>query len=270
MEDFNGKIVVITGGASGIGRSFAQRFGAEGATVVIADIQQDNLRDVEKELTAKGIEAASMVCDVSDYDQVEKLADFVWSKYGRADVILNGAGIGGNRLKLLDEERRDIDKVFATNYFGVWHGSRIFGRRFVDQGTSAAIYNIGSENSFFVLIPRMASYQASKHAVWAMTEALRYEVPEFIDVSLIIPGWVETPMTGATGGMKADRFTQIALEQLKQGKFYVVSHASNMEHVTSRYEEIKEAYAKFAPRYEGDDEYDVVSLIRRARQDRQK
>ncbi len=266
MHDFANRVVVISGGASGIGFAFAKRFGSEGAKIVIADINQSQLAAAEKALAALGITAAAQHCDMAEYQQVEALADFVWTKFGRGDVILNAAGIAGHRCPVLEQSRENIAKIFNTNFYGVWHGTKVFGRRFVEQGTPAAIYNIGSENSLYNFVPRNFAYQVSKHGVFAMTDALREEVPDFISVSLIIPGWVQTGMTkAATGGMDADEFVRIAMEQLKEGKFFVVSHAHNIVHIASRYQEIKEAYDRFAPRYPGDDEYDVPSLIEKMR-----
>lgn len=262
MKDFNGKVVVVTGGASGIGFSFAKQFAKEGGRVLIADLGQDRVDKAVAELKALGFDAGGTVCDVRDRKQVEALADHAWKTYGHVDVILNNAGIGGRRFRVIDATREAIDDIFSVNLFGVWNGVSVFGRRFIEQGTPAAIYNTGSENSFFNAVPQNSAYIASKHAVFAMTEALREEVPDFIDVGIIIPGFVKTEMTkNAPGGMDADRFTSIAMKQIKDGQFYIVAHAYNIVRIEARQREIAAAYAKYAPRYEGDDEFDARKLI---------
>ena len=267
MKDFNDKIIVITGGASGIGLSFAKIFGDAGAKIVIADINEAKSNHSLALLKERGIDCASQICDVSDYEQMKALADFTLSQYGRADVIMNGAAIGGGGKKFFEEDISAIHKIVAINYFGVLYGSHIFGKYFIERGTPAAIYNIGSENSFFVDIPRMVNYQATKHAVWGLTEALRQELPDFIDIALIIPGWVKTPLTSRLeGGMDVDRFTKIIFEQLKRGQSLAVSHAYNIERITNRFETIKRAFDEFAPRYQGDDEYDIITTIRKLQQ----
>ncbi len=264
MESFDGRVVVITGGATGIGFSFARRFAAEGAKVWIAGIDPDRNAEAVAAIEAEGQRASSALCDVREREQVEALADRAWAEDGRVDVILNNAGIGSIRSTVIDAKREDIDAVLAVNLFGVWNGVSVFGRRFIDQGTPAAIYNVGSENSFFSAAPNTSSYIVSKHGVFAMTEALREEVPDFIDVGLIIPGFVQSELLPDMSlGMETDRFTGIAMEQMKAGEFYIVSHAYNIVKIEERQREIADAYARYAPRYEGDDEYDVRTLLAR-------
>ena len=261
MESFAGKTVVITGGASGIGLGFAKAMGQEGARIVICDILQERINSSLTELADMGIEAAGQQCNVAEMPEVEALAEFAWDTFKTVDVVINGAGISG-RGAVLDADRADIEKVLDVNFFGVWNGCKVFGNRFVDQGTPSAIYNIGSENSLYNFVPNAFGYEVSKHAVFSMTDALRKEVPDFIDVALICPGYVNTNMTGDAGlGMDVDPFVAIIIEQLKAGNFLAVSHAHNIVRIDERYNEIKEAYATYAPRYEGDEEYDVPTLM---------
>ena len=95
-----------------------------------------------------------------------------------------------------------------------------------------------------------------------LSESLRDDLPDFIHVGTIFPGFVDTPLTGnASGGMNADEFASIVKKQIKAGEHLIVSHGYNMVHVEKRHEEIKQAYSTYAPRYDGDDEYDVRKLI---------
>ena len=261
MDNFKNKVIVITGGATGIGFSFAKQFGKEGAKVVIASRRIKRVNEAVKKLQALGIEAAGTTCDVAILSDVETLADFAWRKFGHVDVLVNNAGVGPILKSVIDTSREDIMQILDINLLGVWHGVSVFGKRMIKQGTPCAIYNIGSENSFFNAAPMISGYTVSKHAIHAMTVALREEVPDFVDVGLICPGLVNSEIgRGITTGMDTDKFTGIAMTQIKAGKFYIVSHAYNIVHIDERQNEIKEAYETYAPRYEGDIEFDVRTL----------
>lgn len=266
MDSFASKTVVITGGASGIGLGFAKVMGQEGANIVICDILPERIDTALAELKSLDINAVGKICNVAKMEEVEELADFSWETYGSVDVILNGAGIGSSGA-VIEVDRTDIEKVLDVNFYGVWNGCKVFGSRFVEQGTPAAIYNIGSENSLYNFVPKAFAYHVTKHAVLTMTDALREEMPEYIDVSLICPGWVHTNLA-PHNGMSVEEYIPIALEQLKAGKFFVVSHAYNVERIKNRYDEITEAYETYAPRYDGDDEYDLRTYIANRRKER--
>ena len=262
MNDFKNKVVVITGGATGIGFSFAKQFGQEGAKVVIASRRIERVNEAVAKLEALGIKARGTSCDVTKLADVEALADFAWHEFAHVDVIINNAGIGSSMKPVIDMTREDVLKTLDVNLFGAWNGVSVFGKRMIAQGTPCAIYNVGSENSFFNAVPMGSEYVASKHALHAMTVALREEVPDFVEVGFICPGLVNSELgTGITFGMNTDKYTSIAMEQIKVGKFYIVSHAYNMVHIDQRQTEIKEAFATYAPRYEGDIEFDVRTLM---------
>ncbi len=266
MDRFAGKTVVITGGATGIGFGFAKAFGRDGATILLAEPREARLQEAVAALAALGIPAHYSICDVSQPEAVERLADWAWETTGQVDVLLNNAGITSPRKRITDAPLEAARQVFDVNVFGVWHGCASFGKRMITQGTPAAIYNLGSENSFFNAVPGAAAYIASKHAVHGLTVSLREEMPDFITVGLICPGWVRSELTqGAPAElpMDTDRFIDIVMPQIRAGRFYVVSHAHNMVHIAARHDAIAEAYATYAPRYAGDDEFDVRTLIAR-------
>ena len=263
MKDLKDKVVVITGGATGIGFSFAKAFGKEGAKLILAGRREDRLKEAVSALEEQGTEATYKTCDTSDAQQVEALADFAWGWKGHVDVIMNNAGIILPSTPVIDTPFSDVEKIFSINYFGVWYGSAIFGKRMIEQGTPAAIYNLGSENSLFHGVPYGAAYVSTKHAVLALTESLREEMPEFVEVGLICPGFVESEMIpdeGKAMAMPSDQYVDIAMKQIKEGTFFNVSHAYNIERIQARYEEITEAYNTYAPRYEGDAQYDIRTL----------
>lgn len=261
MRDYNGKVVVITGAATGIGFALAKQFAQRGAKLVLAGRRRSRLETAAAAVGASGADARAFVCDVSQVGQVEALAEFAWDSFGRVDVIVNNAGTGPIRSKVIDARREDVQAVLDVNLFGVWNGVSVFGRRFVDQGTPAAIYNVGSENCFFNAVPEGAGYVASKHAVLAMTEALREEVPDHIEVALICPGLVQSELSPETSeGMDTDAYAALVMRQLEAGAFLVVSHAYNIVRIRERAAAVEQAYATYAPRYEGDAEFDVRTL----------
>ncbi|RFU49672.1 SDR family oxidoreductase [Paraburkholderia sp. DHOC27] len=261
MQDFNGKVVVITGGATGIGFALAKQFARHGASILIAAIHRDRLEEAAQALKPEAAAVDIFECDVTQRDQVEALAEYAWAKFGRVDVIVNNAGVGPIPSTVIDAKPEDVQQVLAVNLFGVWNGVSVFGKRFIAQGTPAAIYNIGSENAFFNAIPEGAGYVVSKHGVLAMTVALREEVPKHIEVALICPGLVRSELARETqDGMPTDTYAEIVMKQLLAGQFYIVSHAFNFVRIGARWREIEAAFAKYAPRYQGDVEYDVRTL----------
>lgn len=261
--DLDNRHVVITGGSSGIGFALAKGLGSRGCRILIAEPDQDRLDAAVEELRGLQVDATGKVCDVTDLAQVEQLADHAWDTFGQVDMVFNNAGISIPQVPVIDTALEDLHAVFDVNFFGVWHGCRVFGRRLVEQGITAGIYNTGSENSLFNAVPDNAGYMAAKHAVLALTDSLREQMPDFIHVGVIIPGLVSSQMTAAVGelAMDTDRFAAIALRQIGDGRFYIVSHAYNMVHIDQRYAEIADAYASYAPRYEGDEEFDVRNLL---------
>ncbi len=264
MRDFRNKVVVIPGGATGIGFAFAKAFGADGAKILLAARRENRLAEAVDHLEELGIEAKYCICDVAEPEQVEALANFAWDTFGHADVIINNAGMMLPNMTVIDTPLESVHRIFDVNFFGVWHGSAIFGKRFIEQGTPAAIYNVGSENSLFNGVPMAAAYVSTKHAVLALTESLREEMPDFIDVGLICPGFVTSelgPPEAMAMAMDTEHYVEIAMKQIKAGEFFIVSHAYNIERINNRYEEIAKAYAAYAPRYEGDVEFDVRTLM---------
>ena len=262
MKDLKDKIIAITGGATGIGFALAKAFGSEGAKIVIGETREEKLQEAIDIFKNLNIDADKTHLDVTDLKSVEKFADFTCERYGRVDMLINNAGISGARGRIDKVDIKEAKKVFDVNFFGVWHGCSVFSKKMIDQGTNAAIYNLGSENSLFVAVPNSVAYVASKHAVLGLSESLRNDLPDFIHVGTIFPGYVDTPFTGQVeGGMNADKFAEIVKEQIKNEEHIIVSHAYNTVHIEKRINEITQAYKKYAPRYDGDDEYDVKTCL---------
>jgi NAD(P)-dependent dehydrogenase (short-subunit alcohol dehydrogenase family) len=247
-HDFSGQVAVITGGASGIGRALGAALTAAGAQVLLAD------RTAGDDLVA---------CDVSRLDDLEALAELAWQRFGRVDLLFNNAGVGGGGGRLWKADLDEVRRLFDINFWGVWHGCRAFAPRMVAQDHPSAIYNTASENALFCAVPRAGAYIASKHAVLGLTESLREDLPPHVHAGTIIPGWVASGLTAqnADHAMPAERFAEIVLPQVAARERFVVSHACNVDPFGERTAAIENAYARNAPRYPGDEEYDVRSFI---------
>ena len=259
--DFNNKAVVITGGATGIGFSFAKKLGQEGAKVLITGRRLERLEEAVNSLKEQGIDASFCQCDSAKRDDVDRLAAQAWETFGQVDVLINNAGVPSEMVTVIDADLDKVRQLFDVNLFGTWNCTQAFGKRFIEGGQPAAIFNVGSENCFFNAVPFNAPYIASKHAMLALTDSLREEVPDFIQVGLITPGLVHSEMGELTKmGMATDEFTAKAIEQMKAGEFFSVSHPFNMERINARYAEVSGAFEKYAPRHEGDNAHDVRTI----------
>ena len=192
MDDLRGKVAVITGGASGIGRALAERFAAEGMKIVIADIDEVAMRAVEVQLAEGGTEVLTQVCDTSLEAEVQALADAAMSRFGGAHVLCNNAGVIGKG----DAWRSPIavwDWVIGINLYGVIHGIRAFLPIMEDQG-EGHIVNTASMAGL-VALPGAAPYNVTKTGVVALSEGLYLELKATgspVRVSALCPGFVKT------------------------------------------------------------------------------
>ena len=129
MKDFKNKVVVITGGATGIGKAMADKFGTEGAKVIICARRESRLQEAVKEMRNKGIDAHYKVCDVSNLEEVKALADYAWDEFGQVDVLVNNAGIPGVPQLLVDSSEEAFQQIFSVNVLGLLNGIWAFGAR---------------------------------------------------------------------------------------------------------------------------------------------
>ncbi len=192
MQDLQGKVVVVTGGASGIGLALARRFAAEGAHIVIGDIEKRALDDAISGLRAAGAESEGVVTDVTDPAQMQALADAAVARFGGVDVFCNNAGVGGGGLSW-EMPLSTWEWVIGVDLWGVIHGVRTFVPLLI-QRPEAYIVNTASVAGLMAA-PFMGPYNASKHAVVAISETLHHElamVAPHVKVSVLCPGWVRT------------------------------------------------------------------------------
>lgn len=190
-----GKIAVVTGGASGIGFESARALGQCGAKLVLLDRQDDALKSAVEALHRAQIEASSHQVDVTDPDALRKVADAVVAQEGTVDVLVNSAGIA--RLNaVLDTPDDEWRQVMDVNVNGVFWASRAFGRHMVAKG-SGSIVNLGSMSGIVVNRPQTAaSYMTSKGAVHMLTKALATEWATCgVRVNALAPGYIGTEMT---------------------------------------------------------------------------
>jgi NAD(P)-dependent dehydrogenase (short-subunit alcohol dehydrogenase family) len=187
--ELSGKVAVVTGGATGIGLGTAQRFLAEGARVVIADVDEDRGEAVAKEL---GADAAFRATDVSDPDEAARLVAFAADTFGGLHVFFNNAGIGGARHpSLLDDDFADFSQVMGVNLLGVMTGTREAARHMVTNG-GGSIINITSIGGVQPAASQW-TYHASKAGVIMFTKSAAIELGQYgVRVNAIAPGNIET------------------------------------------------------------------------------
>lgn len=187
--DFAGRVAVITGGASGIGRALGRRFGELGARVVLADVEAGALASTVKELAADGADVTGAVCDVTDPASVESLADRVYAGHGAVHLLVNNAGVSAPSAKAWETTPNDWRWVHAVNVFGVAHGIQSFVPRMLAAGEPGHVVNTSSGDGAINPVPGASVYAASKAAVATLTECLAAQLEgSQIGVSLFLPG----------------------------------------------------------------------------------
>ena len=205
MKDLSGRVAVVTGAASGIGRAMAEKFLDKGARVVLADVENDALQRTVGELNDAGGAAAGMRVDVRDAAQVEDLATFAHESFGAVHILCNNAGVdtGGPFAEISDAAWR---WVMDVNFFGVVNGCRAFLPLLREQD-EAHIVNTASLAAVNSGMRTMAPYIASKFAVLGFSENLAVELAATdpsIGVSVLLPGGVKTEMTNSERNAPAD------------------------------------------------------------------
>ena len=191
MENIEGKVGFITGGASGIGLAIARTRANAGMKVVVADIEQSALDAVDAEFDAAGFDAMTIKLDVTDRYAMEAAAQAAEARFNNIHVLVNNAGIGfTNDLEKLSYN--DWDWVLGVNLNGVVNGLQTFIKRIQQHGEGGHIINTSSMAGH-VVMPGLGAYNTSKFAVVGLSESLHYELkPQNIGVSVLCPGVVKT------------------------------------------------------------------------------
>jgi NAD(P)-dependent dehydrogenase (short-subunit alcohol dehydrogenase family) len=169
MREFRGRVAVVTGGASGIGKALVRAFLGEGMKVVIADVEASALAAAKKEL---GGEVMGVVTDVSDPASVQALADRVFEAHGACHLLCNNAGVSAPNLDLWETEPSDFQWVHGVNVAGVAHGVQAFVPRMIASGQEGFVMNTSSGDGGISPLAQQVVYASSKAAVSILTECL--------------------------------------------------------------------------------------------------
>ena len=193
MKEFKDKVAVITGAASGIGRSIAERCAQEGMKVVLADIEEAALNQAENELKATGARVLSVRIDVSKAGDIELLARKTLDTFGAVHLLFNNAGVGAGTT-IWESTLADWQWVMGVNLWGVINGIRTFVPIMLAQDTECHIVNTASIAGLLPYHPS-SPYQVSKYAAVALSENLYFSLAQMkakIKTSVLCPGWVKT------------------------------------------------------------------------------
>jgi NAD(P)-dependent dehydrogenase (short-subunit alcohol dehydrogenase family) len=271
-----GRVAVVTGAASGIGRALAMAFADAGSVVMVGDIDGQEAEDVAAGIRDSGGQAEALTVNVADAASVEDLAAHTLARFGRVDVLCNNAGVSTFNL-IQDQTLDDWRWVFDVNLWGVVHGLQSFLPVFSRQGTPAHIVNTASIAGLLSGVAFIGPYAATKAAVVSISETLSQEcaiagLP--IGVSVLCPSSVNTRVmesersrpaargieerkesaeavrlairdsftgpTGLTPGQVAER----TLEAIRAGEFWIITHPGERSAVEAR---VTTALARFPP-----------------------
>ena len=269
IKDFEGKVTVITGGASGIGRGLAHVFAKRGMKIVLADIDKESLDKVSQELEEIDAEVLTVITDVSDREQVAHLADVSYEHFGHVNILCNNAGVGaGGPMRFLTLENWDWG--LGVNLFGVIYGITFFLNRMLNSKEPCHIVNTSSIAGLYTGGDQ--PYSASKHAVVAISETLALECFNTnVSVSVVCPGYVRTNIIKNTEilrqaqpglwqptpemvklsetakanitkllelGMDPEILAEIVIKAIENDILYVVTHPQFIPMLKSRFERI--------------------------------
>jgi NAD(P)-dependent dehydrogenase (short-subunit alcohol dehydrogenase family) len=207
-----GRVALITGAASGIGKAIALKLASEGVRVVVADINEQAGRMVAAQIAGQGGEARFVGCDVTDEASVEAAVGSVLETEGRLDIMVNNAGIITAPAPLIESRAADWERHFAVNLRGVFFGVKHAARAMLQNGGS--IINMASVAGMGAA-PKLGPYGATKAAVIQVTQTAALELARYhIRVNAICPGWTDTPLLDGLERTKLER--QIPLGRLGQ------------------------------------------------------
>lgn len=196
MAEFQDKVVIVTGGASGIGLACAEAFAERGASVVISDVDDAKGEAAQKQLAASGAKVSYRRCDVGDPQAVEALVAHAVDTFGQLNVMVNNAGIGGAQAPTAEYPLEAWQKVIDVNLSGVFYGTRYAIPKLLEAG-GGAIVNIASILGA-VGFANAVAYVAAKHAVVGLTRtvALEYSA-KGIRINAVGPAFIRTPLLAA-------------------------------------------------------------------------
>jgi NAD(P)-dependent dehydrogenase (short-subunit alcohol dehydrogenase family) len=222
-----GRVAVITGGASGIGLAAAKRFAALGMKICLADLSQEALDQAVEQLS--GATIVTVPTDVSRWEDVQRLKDRAYAAFGEVAVLMNNAGVsaGGGPFDHYESWQR----VLSVNLWGVINGVHAFTQAMIDQGTPAAIVNTGSKQGI-TCPPGNTAYNITKAGVKVLTEGLAHALRNIegcqVSAHLLVPGSTFTGMTarGRTekppGSWMPEQVVDFMVGAMSAGDFYII------------------------------------------------
>jgi NAD(P)-dependent dehydrogenase (short-subunit alcohol dehydrogenase family) len=273
MQEFREKTGVVTGAASGIGRALVEKFAGAGMSVVLADLDEEGLRESAALAEKHGVETLIATCDVSDAASVDALADRAFGRFGEVHILCNNAGVlvGGTSWEL---DIKDYQWLMGVNTFGVIHGIRSFVGRMTAQNCPGHIVNTASMAALTTM-PFAGAYHMSKHAALAISECLYHELKlsqSQIGVSVLCPELIDTgiaksercrpdtykekghappqPQSGkmvidaladgmAKGGLSPSVMADRVFDAIREDRFYILSDESWRDACNTRLEDIR-------------------------------
>lgn len=271
MREFKDKVAVVTGAASGIGLGLAHQCVLEGMKVVLADIDESGLLSAEDKFKSEGGNVLAVRTDVSDADDVEKLAKKSIEKFGAVHLLFNNAGVEV-RGAVWEQTLADWKWIINVNLWGVIHGIRTFVPIMMKQNTECHIVNTGSGGAF-ISGPTVGSYRTTKSAVIALSEVLYHELKLHntqIGVSILYPGFVRSQLIYSEqrrpeayrnpegerelpayeqdmikmfqkmnrDGMDPEHFAGLVFDGIKENNFYINTHPEFDEAIQMRLDDI--------------------------------
>ncbi len=193
QKELEGKVAIVTGGSSGIGRAVVLKLAGEGATVTIADIDLNSAKKVVAEVKGLGGSSIAVKTDVSKSQDVSNMVAETIRQFGKVDILVNDAGVGAGAM-VQDLTEEDWDKVINTNLKGTFLCCRGVIKPMIEK-KSGRIVNFAS-GQWFRPSPMSAPYAASKGGIVSFSKSLALEVGSYgINVNVVVPGFTDTPMT---------------------------------------------------------------------------
>jgi NAD(P)-dependent dehydrogenase (short-subunit alcohol dehydrogenase family) len=270
MKHFAGRVAVITGGASGLGRAMAERFAREGMKIVLADVNAADLARAEAEMRAAGSTVMGVRTDVSKAEDVEALAARTLEAFGAVHLVVNNAGVAplGN---VWDNTVADWQWTLGVNLWGVIHGVRVFTPLLLAQTEGGHIVNTASVSGL-ICAPGLGMYNVSKHAVVALSESLHHDLARTttkVKCSVLCPAYVPTGIADSErnrpaeltdpgraktdadlareeglrtavqrGKLSAAQVADAVFDAVREERFYVLTHPKILGAVQARMEDI--------------------------------